>query len=865
MTHGRRSLDGLDDDVRDHLDRETQEKIDNGMAPDEARHAALRAFGNVTRAMEDTRAVWIPVWLDQLLQDGRYGLRMLRRNPAFSAVVILTLAVGIGLSTAVFSVVNAVLVRPLSYPDPERLVWVATFDDRGPIEAVVAPDFLAFREQASSLERIAAFSIGMERVTTKDEVVPARIATVSHEFWDLAGTSPALGRIPSVDEDSMVLSHAFFERSFSGDPTVVGRPIIVNGRQVLVAGVLPAGFRAQLPPPSAASQLQPGELDGYHATIVRPPAPGEPGVRLFNVLAKMKPEVTIEQTKSELETIRANERRADRAQPGPPRLRVVPLSEKLVGRARTPLLILLAAVVLVLAIACANIANLLLARASARQKEVAIRTAVGAGRGRMLRQFVVESLILALIGGAAALLVARASLAVMLRLIPQAVPRLAETTIDGRVLAFALATSIATAFAFGVAPAVALWRTNVHDALKDGARTATASARGLRVRRALVAVELGLAAVLLVGAALLVQSFWRITRYPPGFTPDRVLTMKFQFSGPRYREAQPRRAYLDELLRRARSAPGVEAAGVSSNGDTRMLLVIEGSALLPMEKRPGVSLTETSAGYAAAIGMRVVKGRWIADQEPSPVYVINEALARRHFPGEDPIGKRILLPNGPDPSRAQFVPVVGVVADLRYANLEAAAEPELLTDYGHTEPFGMNLVIRTAGDPSAAAPAIRALLTSIDPTQPLFDVKPLDVALADSIAPRRFTLILLGTFAASALLLALFGIYGVIAYSVTQRTHEIGVRLALGAERRDVVRLVVRQGMTIATAGILMGVAAALAITRVIAGLLYEVTPTDPPTFAVVVGVLGAAAFVACCGPALRAARVDPLVALRYE
>jgi predicted permease len=865
VTRGRRSLDDLDDDIRDHIDRETQDNIDRGMAPDDARQAALRAFGNVTRTVEDTRAVWIPVWLDQVLQDARYGLRMLRRNPAFSAVVILTLAVGIGLSTAVFSVINAVLVRPLSYPNADRLVWVAAYDDRGPMEVVTGPAFLAFRDHASSLERIAAFSIGMERVTTKDEVVAARIATVSHEFWDLAGASPALGRLPAADEESIVLSHEFFERAFGGDPGVVGRPVMVNGRQVLVAGVLSERFRAQLPPPPQASQLQPGALDGYHATVVRPLTPSASFVQLVNVIAKVKPGVTLDQVKSELETIRVNERYADPARSDLPRLRVVPFSEKLVGRARTPLLILLAAVGLVLAIACANIANLMLARASVRQKEVAIRTAVGAGRGRVMRQFVVESLLLALVGGAAGLLVARAGVVVMLTLIPHAVPRLVETTIDVRVLAFALGSSIATAFACGVAPAVALWRTNVQDALKDGARTATAPPGGLRLRGALVAVELALAVVLLVGAALLVKSFWRITAYPPGFNPERVLTMKFQFSGSRYREPPSRRAYLDELLRRAQSAPGVEAAGVSSNAEGRILLTIEGASPLPTEKRPVVSFTETSAGYAAAIGIRVVNGRWIADHEPSSVYVINETLARRYFPGEDPIGRRILLPSGPDPSRAQFVPVVGVVADLRSSNLETAAAPELFTDYEHGNPFGMILALRTTREPSAAAPAIRALLITIDPTQPLFDAKPLDRTLADSIAPRRFNVILLGTFAGSALLLALIGIYGVIAYSVGERTHEIGVRIALGAQRREVVRMVVQQGMAMASAGILSGIAVALPLTRALTSLLYEVTPTDSSVFGSVAVVLCIAAFAACCGPALKAARVDPIVALRHD
>jgi len=857
----RRSLDDLDQDIRDHLERETADNIQRGMTPAAARDAALRKFGNVTLAKEGARAVWIPIWFDQLLQDARYGLRMLRRNPGFSLVVILTLALGIGLNTAVFSVVNAVLVRPLSYPHPERLLWIATYDDRSKEEVVISPDLVAWRDHATSFEEIVGEFTGGERIDVGDEAVQARMAAVTDGFWDLTGARFAAGAPPEPGREGVVLSQAFFDRWFHGDARIVGRPVTVEGRANVVTGVLAAGFQPQLPRPPLWSAIEPGPIDFYRAAVIGPPTPAT-GVLLFNVIGRLKEGVSIERARDELERIRAARRVAEPRLPGPPHLRAVRYVDMLVGGARRTLLILLASVALVLLIACGNIANLLLARGSARQREIAIRTAVGAGRGRVLRQFLVESLILAAIGGAAGVAVARAAIALVVRLIPHAVPRLTETTVDGRVLAFAAATALATACLFGFAPALALWRTSVHDVLKDGGRAASAGADSIRARKALVAAELALSAVLLVGAGLMVKSFVRLTAWPPGFAPDRVLTMRMQFSGPRYRDVRSRRAYVDELLQRARAAPGVEAAGISSNGDGRMIVVVEGLPEVPREQRTRATVSTTSAAYANAIGLRVVKGRWLTDTEQERALVINETLARRVFHGQDPIGRRIMMPAA---GATQSAVIVGVIADLRYANLDAAPEPEIFFDYAHAQPFGSTLAVRTAGDPSAAAPAIRTIVAGIDRTLPIFDVKPLEATLADSVAPRRFNVLLLGTFAASALLLALVGIYGVIAYSVAQRTHEIGVRMALGAQRRAVVRMVVRQGMAIAAAGILMGVAAALVLTRVIASLLYEVTPTDPVTMAVVAGGLAITAFAACCGPAFKAALVDPIVALRCE
>ena len=461
------------------------------------------------------------------------------------------------------------------------------------------------------------------------------------------------------------------------------------------------------------------------------------------------------------------------------------------------------------------------------------------------------------------MLVARGLTAMLLRLLPLAVPRLSETTIDMRVLVFALGACGATTVVFALVPAIAVWKTNVYDTLKDGARSASSSRRSVYVRGALVAIEVALTVVLLVAAGLMVKSFWHMTAYPPGFAPDRVLTMRVQFSGPRYRDPQNQRAFIDEMLRRAAAAPGVDAAGVGSNGGAIMLLTIEGEADAPPEQKPRGVLSSASEGYASALGLRVVRGRWLTDHEPTPVFVINETLARQAFPGADPIGKRIRLPFVD--TSTSFALVVGIVADLRYTKLGAATEPELFMDYAHARSDRTTLTIRTSTDPMSVAPSLRALLSSIDRTQPLFDVKPLDVALADSIAPRRLTLLLLGTFALSALVLVVVGIYGVVAYAVAQRTQEIGVRIALGATRRQVVAMVVRQGIAITLGGIALGLAIAMASAQVMTALLFEVTPTDPPTFAAAVATIVGTALAACCGPAVKASLVDPLVALRCE
>jgi len=844
-----RMLDSLEDDIRDHLERETRDNIARGMPPGEARHAALRKFGNVTRAMEDTREVWSRVWLAQLLQDMRYGLRILFRNPGFAAVAILTLAFGIGMNTAVFSVEHAVLLRPLACPHPERLVWIGDYDPNIKTSAVDGPDFCYWREHAQSYTGMAAYGPQQAAMVTPKDARQVSGVAIAGDFWALTGARPALGRLFGPQErDAVVLAWDLFEQGFAADPLVVGRSVTVDGRSVTIAGVLPKDFRFQFP--MWWQSLEPRPVDAYLPLPAKDIAMG----RTVNVVASLKPGILAARATAELDVL---EKRAQEASPhyrgpatGP---RIQPLPDYLTGAARPALFVLLAAGAFVLLIAVLNIASVLLARATVRQREIAIRAAVGAGRARVVRQLLMESIVLAVIGGAAGLALARGALAMLIHLSPNAVPRLWETGINGSVLAFTLAVSIGAGMLFGFVPALALWRTSLSGALKDGARTSPGAA-GLRLRGLLVSGELALATVLLIGAGLMLKSFWRMYAHPPGFAPENILTMKIRLTGDRYSEKPAQEAYVRELLRRVASAPGVDAAGVSN-------WFLWDGVPFPSDTSPNQShvirLNAASTGYLQALGIRLLRGRWLGDAESGAV-LLNRSMARQAFGAVDPLGRRI---STPAPAT-----VVGIVADLKYSHLDADPPAEIYLPYQQAPFFGgASVAVRTSGDAAAMGPAMRKLISGIDPTQPVYNVKTLAQALSDAIAPRRFNLFLLGTFAAVALLLALVGIYGVIAYSVAARTREIGVRMALGAQRRAVVRMVVREGMAMALAGLAAGLAGAWGLTHLIASLLYEVKAGDPPTFAAAAGALVATAMLACWVPARSAARVDPMVALRYE
>jgi len=852
----RRALDSLAGDIRDHLERETADNIERGMSPAEARAAALRKFGNVPRVMEETRAVWHGLWLDQLLQDLRYGLRYLRRNPRFAAVVVLTMALGIGVNTAVFSVVNTVLLKPLDYPDAARLVWIGAYDPNLRRDFVNKDDFFEWRRQARSFSSIAAFGYQPAVLTTPAGPHQATAVYVAGDFWRITGARPAIGELFREDtRDSIVLTWDFFQREFAGDRRVVGRTVDLNARHARIAGVLPRGFRFQFPMWWAADHPEPVEA------YLTDPRPGEGIAGTTQVVAALRPGATVAQAGQEMQAL---ERHLIAERGGHPRgmadLQVVPLQAELTAGSRGALLLLSGAGIFVLLIAVVNVANLLLARSTLRRREVAIRAAMGAGRSRAIRQWLAESVLQSLAGGVAGLLLAYWAIQALIRISPNAVPRLSETAIDGRVLAFTFGVSVLAGILFGAAPALTLRRANLHDALKNGARS-SAGPIGLRLRRLLVAAELSLSIVLLTGAGLMLKSFALMTAHAPGFDPAKVIVMNVRFHGPPYivpesaHENPAQRAYLHELLRRTYTVPGVQSAGVSC------WILVDGFLPFPADPTPGPThvfrLNAVSPGYFQALGMTLREGRWLADGE-SHAALLNETMARLAFGSADPVGRQISLPRP--------VTIAGVVADGRYSRLDAAPPPEVFIPLEDAiDLYGFAIAARTRTRAAALVPVLEKQIAAIDPSQPVFDAGTLEAALAQSIAPRRFNLFLLAVFAAAALLLAVVGIYGVASYSVAERTREIGVRMALGARRGQVASMVIREIIPIAAAAIAAGLAATWPLARFLGTLLYGVSPQDPATLVAVALFLAAVTVLACLVPAIKAATIDPTAALHYD
>jgi putative ABC transport system permease protein len=794
--------------------------------------------------------------MNGLFQDLQFGLRVLARNPGFTTVAVLTLALGIGANTAIFSVLNAALLRPLPYPQSDRLVWITEVNPLLKMEVAWVANYLDWRDQSQCLVRMTAYDVSPSfNLTGRGTPARVRAARVTASFFATLGVNPQLGRSFTADEDQpngakvVTLMHSFWQQYFGSDPQVLGQAITLDATPYTVVGVMPSSFR--FPSGSEVQILVASEQQS-----------------LTRIIGRLKPGVSVARVQAELSAI---EKRAD------PNIevKVVPLAAHLSGNLRPAIVTLMAVAGLVLLIACANVANLMLARASARTREIAVRAALGAGRGRLARQLLVESCTLAIAGGVAGLLLAAWGVKVMTRLIPAsigaAILNLTRPRVDLYVLLFSLGISVATGILFGLAPAIAGTRIDLAERLKDGVSASPAGPRRGMLRGVLVVAELSLALVLLIGAGLLVKSFYRVLSIDPGFAPERVLTMRFSLADSRYANDEQRRAFFSEVLRRVESLPGARSAALSdslplSPYTTRILTPREfdRDGGLPRSPNSAVFMYQTavSPSYFYTLGIQVLRGRTFTDrdnEQSSEVAVVNETLARVMWPGGDPVGKELPVAGG------KFLRVVGVVGDTRHETLSGDVESEVYVPYLQERIVSMQLAVRSIADPASLTSAVRGQVAAVDPEQPITQVATLEQTLSESVALRRFTMLLVGIFAAIALALAIVGIYGVMAFSVTQRTHEIGVRMALGADRSDVLRLVVRQGLRLTLAGVAFGIAGAWALTRLLTSFLFGVRPTDPATFATVSIILMAVSVLASYIPARRATKVDPMVALRYE
>ena len=809
-----------------------------------------------------------------LEQDLRYGLRVLRKSPGFTAAAVVLLALGIGANTAIFSVVDAVLLRPLPFADAERLVKVAHVPPAKSFPGMtmfsVSPaNYLDWRRQGRSFETMAAYAPASFTLTGGDRPEPLSGSAVSADFFAVLRARPAAGRFFLPEEDQpgrgnvVVLSHSFWKSHFAASPQVIGRRLILDGQGYTVVGVLAPRF----------------QLAGWNPTDVQLWTPlawnaklrALRGIHDYNVVARLKPGVTARQAQAEMDTISTRLARQYPADDAGWGAVVLPLHQYLVGNVRPALLVLLGAVILVLLIACANVANLVLARTLGRRKEIAIRAALGAGRGRVLRQILAESLLVALAGGALGLVIARFGVRLIVAFLAD-LPRATEIGLDGRVLAFTLAVSLLTGVAAGLAPALPMTRPDLSAALKSGlGRTDASSGGGGRTRGMLVVAEVALSLLLLVGAGLMIRSLAALRAVAPGLDPRHVLTMTVGISATKYPRRDQQQAFFDRLLQRVRSLPGVESAGVvdslplSGGGGSMQPIAIAGRPAAVVAEQPEVAVRRISPGYLRALRIPLLRGRDLAatDAANQPaVVLVSASMARRFWPGEDPVGKRLTLSFVPQTSRL----VVGVVGDVKQRGLDEREPVATLYRPLAQEPTSwLSLVVRTVPPPLGSVGAIESAIREIDPDQPAQDVLTMEDVLGRSLAQRRFNMLLLAAFAGLALILAAAGIYSVLAYSVRRRVREIGIRMALGAQLRDVLRLILVEGMKPALAGMALGLAAAVAFDRVVASLLYGVSATDPTTFAAVSALLGGVALAACVIPAHRATRVQPMAPLREE
>jgi putative ABC transport system permease protein len=806
-----------------------------------------------------------------MLKDLRHGLRSLSKRPGLTAVALVTLALGIGVNTAIFSAVDSVLLRPLPFKDPDRVVavWEHT-PHLGILRNEFAPaNYFDLRNQNTVFESLGAFGQWSVNQTGEGEPEQLEGQLVTANVFAILGVAPALGRTFVPDEDQKgrefvaVLSHTLWQRRFNRDPGIINRNITLNGETFTIVGVMPENFffperEAELWVPWA---MEEGQASGR-------------GDHYFRLVGRLKDGVTREQANAEAEAI------AGRLAAEYPRTNeglgfvVNSFHQDYAGDLRQPMLILFAAVGLVLLIACANVANLLLAQATTRRREIAIRMALGASRWTIARQLLTESLLLALAGGVLGSLGAIWGVEALSKLLPESLSKLQSISVDSRVFLFTGGVTVLTALAFGVIPALHATRANPGDALAETGRDVAGGVSGRYLRRVLVIAEVAVAVVLLAGAGLLIRSFHRLNQVDLGFNPNNLLTMRMVLPMPKYRQPETRRAFYDELFRRLSEIPGVESAGINtrlplSTSGMKFSFSVEGQTMPSDSNLPFAIYRVVNPDYFRAMGIPLHRGRVFDTRdtaESTPVFLVNRRLAEQFWPGEDPTGKRLKI--GPADSPNAWVTIIGVVGDVRQAGLYGEQLAELYAPYAQERRSWMSprdLVVRTNRDAASLAGAVREAVWKVDKDQPVSNVRTMDQVFTAAVSRERFQTLLLTLFAALALVLACVGLYGVISYAVARRTHEIGVRMALGAQPRDVLRLVLRQGMTLTFAGLVFGIAGALAVTRVMTDMLYGVTATDAVTFISVGALLIVVAFLACYVPARRATKVDPLIALRYE
>jgi putative ABC transport system permease protein len=873
------------EELESHLAMHIEDNLRAGMSPEEARRQALIKLGGVALTQERYREQRGLPMLETLIQDLRFGLRMLHKNPGFSLVAILTLALGIGANTAIFSVVNAVLLKPLPYPEPGQLAQLRIVRSGKPDTVIGSAAFVQVKAQSQSLARIAAYSGGDMTLTGAGAAEGVVAGAVTADFFPLLGVLPALGRNFTQEEDTpngpkaAILGHGLWQSRFGGDADVLGRTITLNEQSYTVVGILPARFQYpepfQLWIPLALSETS-AALAGY----------GE-GMVLLKAIARLKPGVTLEQAQTELQTI------AQRIQPGGPTatpggnprsrgegggrgdsvLTLVGLHEQVVGDVKGMLLVLLGAVAFVLLIACANVANLLLARAATRQREMAVRAALGAGRLRVARQLLTESVLLSLTGGGLGLLVAFWGVRALGQWSGSSLPAMHGIGIDAWVLAFTLGVSVLTGLAFGLAPAFPAARADVNAALKQESHGEMGGHRKW-LRHFLVVSEVALALVLLIGAGLLIKSFSRLHDVNPGFRTDGVLT--FQVTLAEGKSSPQKVNFIKQIVERLKALPGVQAVAAT---DSLPLTQFNRISPAEIEGRPPIDLRKAKPGevrpvsrptvtldYFNAMGIPLKNGRAFTLQDaraPAESVIVNEAFEKHHFPGQSAVGKRIRLrARG---AEARWQTVVGVVSDVRQSGLAGDVLPEVYSPELEDVGGELSFVIRIAGKPASLISAVRRVVAEVEPNQALHNVMTMEQRLANTTTSRRLNTALLGSFAGVALLLAVVGIYGVMSYAVTQRRREIGVRMALGAQRGNVSRLVIGEGMKLVLIGALLGLGGALALTRLLKTLLFGVSATDPLTFIVIAALLIMVALLACWIPARRATKVAPLIALRHE